>query len=54
MFRRSYVQKVQCLEGHSYVQKVLCSESPMFRDISSEGPMFRRPLYSDNPLFRMF
>ena len=35
MFRRSYVQKVLCLEGsmfrRSFVQKVLCSEGSIFR-----------------------
>ena len=35
MFRRSFVQKVLCLEGSMfrrfYIQKVLCSEGPMFR-----------------------
>ena len=48
MFRRSYVQKVPCLEGSMfrrfYIQKVLCSEGPMFRNICSEGPMFRKYL----------
>ena len=52
MFRRSYVQKVLCLEGsmfrRSFVQKVLCSEGPLFRRsyvqkvICSEGSIIRR------------
>ena len=41
IFRRSYVQKVQCSE-RSYIQKVLYSESPVFR---------KKILYSDNSLF---
>ena len=41
IFRRSYVQKVQCSE-RSYIQKVLYSESPVFR---------KKILYLDNSLF---
>ena len=67
MFRRSYVQKVLCLEGsmfrRSFVQKVLCLEGSMFRRsfvqkfLCSEGSMFRRfyiqkVLCLEGPMFR--
>ena len=56
MFSRSYVEKVLCSEGsmfrRSFAQKVLCSEGfifkrfyvqkVLFRNICSEGPMFRK------------
>ena len=61
MFRRSYVQKVLCLEGsmfrRPFVQKVLCSEGSMLRRfyiqkvLCSDSPMFSN-ICSEGTMFR--